>query len=80
MQHFVIVHEWTSEYENGVEILGVTHSMDEAKEIFNAKLAEEQQYASEHGYTVYDACETDFDAGEDGYYSQNHTNLYIQEV
>ena len=80
MKHYVVVHDWANEYEGGVTILGVTHSLEEAKEIFNAELVYEKQYAEEHGFTIYDDCETVFDAGEEGYYKNNHTNLYIQLV
>ena len=80
MKHFVIVNDWANEYENGTTILGVAHSLEEAKEIFNQRLADEKQYAEEQGFTIYDDYETVFDAGEDGYYISNHTNLYIQMV
>ena len=80
MKHFVIVHNWASDYECGTTIIDVVHSIDEAKEIFNTHLVNEKQYAEENGLTIYDNCETVFDAGEDGYYSRNHTNLYIQMV
>ena len=80
MKHYVIVHDWASEYESGTTILGVAHSMEEAKEIFNANLADERQYAEEYDYTIYDDCETVFDAGKEGYYVADHTNLYIQMV
>lgn len=80
MKHYVIVNDFANEYESGTTILGVVHSMEEAKEIFNQSLADEKQYAGKHGFTIYDDCETVFDAGEDGYYVSNHTNLYIQMV
>ena len=80
MKHYVIVNDWANEYENGTTILGVAHSLEEAKEIFNKYLADEKQYAEDHGFEIYDDCETVFDAGEIGYYASNHTNLYIQMV
>lgn len=80
MGHFVIVHDWSNTYESGTTILGVAHSLEEAKEIFNQSLADEKQYAEDHGFTVFDDCETVFDAGEEEYYACNHTNLYIQLV
>ena len=80
MKHFVIVNDWANEYESATTILGVAHSMEEAKEIFNESLVEERKYAEEEGFTIYDDCETVFDAGEDGYYRVNHTLLYIQMV
>lgn len=45
MKHYVIVNDWANEYESGTTILGVVHSMEEAKEIFNQSLADEKQYA-----------------------------------
>lgn len=80
MKHYVIVNDWSNDYECGVTILGVVHSLEKAKEIFNESLFEERQYAEEHGFTIYDDCETVFDAGEEGYYAKEHTNLYIQMV
>ena len=80
MKHYVVVNEWANEYENGTTILGVTHSLEEAKEIFNQSYVDEKAYAEEHDFTIYDDCETVFDAGEEGYYVSNHTNLYIQLV
>ena len=80
MKHFVIVHSWASDYECGTTIIDVVHSIEEAKEIFNKSLADEKIYAEENGFTIFDDCETVFDAGENGYYSRNHTNLYIQMI
>lgn len=80
MKHYVVVHDWENEYEGGTTILGVTHSLEEAKEIFNAELVYEKQYAEENGFTIYDDFETVFDAGKEGYYKNNHTNLYIQLI
>ena len=80
MKHYVIVNDWANEYESGTNVLGVTHSLEEAKEIFNESLADEKQYAKEHGFTIYDDCETVFDAGEEGHYVSNHTYLYIQMI
>ena len=80
MNHYIIVNDWANEYECGTTILGVVHSLEEAKKIFNEQLIEEKEYAERHGFEIYDDCETVFDAGENGYYVSNHTNLYIQMV
>lgn len=69
-----------NDYESGVEILGVAHSLEEAKEIFNKSLTVVKACAEEYGFTIYDDCETVFDSGEDGFYARNHTNLYIKMV
>lgn len=80
MKHYVIVNDWANDYETGTTILGVEHSLEEAKEVFNHYLAEEKKYAEDHGFEIFDDCETVFDAGEGGRYIINHTNLYIQMV
>ena len=80
MKHYVIINEWASEYECVTSVLGVTHSLEEAKEIFNKSLMDEKRYAEEKGFTIYDDCETVFDAGAEEYYVGNHTSLYIQMV
>ena len=80
MKHYVVVNDWANEYESGTNVLGVAHSLEEAKKIFNETLADEKQYAEEHGFEIYDDCETVFDAGEEGYYISNHTHLYIQMI
>ena len=80
MEHYVIVIDWANEYENGSAILGVTHSLEDAKEIFNAHLTAEKRYAKEHGLMIYDDDDVSFDAGKEGYYVTNHTRLYIQGI
>ena len=50
MKHYVIVNDLVNEFESGVTILGVTHSLDEAKEIFNQFVEDEKSYAEEHGF------------------------------
>lgn len=81
MKHFVIINQWTNDgLETSTSVLGVVHTLEEAKEIFNKCAMEEKKIADKNGLTIYDDCETVFDAGEDGYYVSNHTNLYIEEV
>lgn len=80
MKHYVIVHNWANEYDSGSTILGVTHSMEEAKKIFNEKLAEEKEYAEENNFVIFDNWDTVFDAGEYGDYNSNHTYLFIEMV
>ena len=80
MEHYVVINEWATEDENGVTILGVAHSMEEAKRIFNENIDKERELAEENGYTIYEDDETTFDAGEEGFYITNHGSLYIQMV
>lgn len=80
MKHFIVINDWANDYENGASILGVTHSMEEAKEIFKQNYMDEKNYAEEHNFTIYEDSDVDFDAGEDGYYVSNHTHLFIKMV
>ena len=78
--HYVIVLDWAENDAEGVDIIAVKHTIEEAKEVFNEKLAEEKAYAIEREYEIYDETDTSFDAGESGYYAASHTTLYIQGV
>ena len=80
MEHYVIINSWANEYENGVTILGVAHSIKEAESIFNEFLMDEKNYAEEHGWEIFEDSEVEFDAGENGYHASNHTRLYIQAI
>lgn len=80
MKHYVVVLDWATEDDSAVDILGVKHTIDEAKEIFNLYLAEERLLAEENGYTIDEDNAMMFDAGEMGYWRDNHITLYIQGV
>ena len=73
--HYVIVLDWATEDDEAVTILGVTHTYEEAKQIYDKHLAEEKEYAKEHGYTIETEDATTFDAGIMGYWRDNHTTL-----
>ena len=83
MNHYVVMNHWSNadccEFDQ-VTIVGIAHSLEEAKEIFNKQLVEEREIAEENGWEILEDCETEFEAGEDGAYTENHTRLYIQEV
>ncbi len=80
MTHYVVVLNWATEGDNGSNVLGVTHTMDDAKKIFNETLEEEKDLAENNGWVIYEDSDDVFDAGEGGYYRDNYTKLYIQEV
>lgn len=80
MKHYVVFLEWSTEGDNGSNILGVVHSPEEAKKIFKETADEERKLAEENGWEIYEDTDVEFDAGEDGYYCSNHSRLYIQEV
>lgn len=80
MKHYVVLIEWSTEGDCGSNILGVAHSLDEAKEIFNDTVEEERQLAEDNGWEIYEDTDVIFDAGEDGFYCSNHSKTYIQGV
>lgn len=78
--HYVIVHDWAVEEEEGVSILGVVHTYNEARRIFDRKRRDELQYAEENGYDIDTDKDDKFDAGVMGEWRMEHTTLYIQGV
>ena len=64
----------------GVNITGVAHSLEEAKEIFAKAVVDEKAYAKEHNWHIYEDSDVCFDAGEEGFYNAEHTRFYIEEV
>lgn len=80
MKHYVVVLDWATDEGESVQILGVAHTIEEAKEIFNQHLAEQKEFAEENGYDIDIDTETRFDSGVMGYWRIEHTTLYIQEV
>lgn len=80
MEHYVIIHEWANDYEYDVGVLGVAHSLEEAKEIFNNSVDDEKKYADEHGYEIFEDSDVIFDAGKYGEYIVFHTRMYIQGI
>lgn len=79
-KHYVVVLEWSTEDEEGVQILGVEHTFDEAKKIFDEYLVKEREFVEEHGYEIDEDTSCVFCAGIMGYWKDNHTTLYIQGV
>jgi hypothetical protein len=82
MTHYVILFDWTIDHmsESGIEVVAVTHTLDEAKSIFAKRVSDEKQYAFDHGYEIYTDTDTEFDAGEDGFYAAEHAHFYIETV
>lgn len=76
MEHYVVILLWDNDAGGDVDILGVAHSIDEAKEIFGKHVKEERQYAEDHLYDIYEDTEVAFEAGDD----ENYERLYIQGV
>lgn len=82
MTHYVVLCDWAVDHssDSGIEFHGITHTLEEAKEIFAEAVLNEKEYANENGWDILTDTDTEFDAGHFGYYNAEHTHLYIQEV
>ena len=80
--HFVVVLDWAYDkvYDEGIEIVAVTHTLEEAKEFFQSRLAEERKFANDQDWDIVTDDEVEFAAAKLGYYTTDHTHLYIEEV
>lgn len=79
-RHYVVVLDWATEDDEGVVILGVAHTFEDAKKIFNYNLFEQKEYTEEYGYEVYTDTDVMYEAGVSGHWRTEHTALYIQGV
>ena len=80
MEHYVIINEWANDMESGLSVIGVAHTLEEAKAIFKERAADERAFAEDNGFEIFEDTDTLFDAGENGFYSINHTILCIKSV
>lgn len=81
MKHYVVVCDWCSEdFNEGVDIVAVCHSYNEAINEFTKRVKEEKQIAEDNGWQVFVDTLAEFQAYEAGNYHDNHTYLYIEEV
>lgn len=81
MNHYVVIFDFVLDsMEGSTDILGVTHTFEEAKEIFDKNVQSEKEYAQEHEWTVWENNESCFDASPNGRWCESHTRLWIQGV
>lgn len=85
MKHFVVMCDWAmldgnGFASNGADVTGVAHSLEEAKEIFAKAVIDEKEYAEDNNWTIHEDSDVEFDAGEEGNYTEEHAHFYIQEV
>ena len=79
-KHYVVVLDWADNDSEDVDILGVAHTLDDARAIFNEYVDEERKLAENNGWNIETDTNDVFEAYEDGYYAASHTRLYIQGV
>ena len=81
-QHYVVINDWASDCNcaHDTNIITITHTLEEAQKVFNEVVATERQIAKDKGYEIYEDDDMAFDAGEDGYYTNEHTTVFIKMV
>ena len=80
MKHYVVMLDWATNDDFHSEVIGVGHTLDEAKSLLSQRLVQEIMFAEKHDYKIETNTDTEFVAYEDGFYSGEHTHLWIEEV
>ena len=80
MEHYVVILDWSTESECDVDIIGVAHSMEEAKELFKQQLVTEKEITEREGWDTFEETEDFYEAYEYGSYNDGHSRLWIQGV
>ncbi|MEE1084958.1 MAG: hypothetical protein UH850_14625 [Paludibacteraceae bacterium] len=78
--HYVVVLDWASQDSADTAILGVAHTLDDARAIFAEYIEEEKEAAINNEWYIETDTNDVFEAYEKGWYVANHTRLYIQGV
>ena len=76
MSHYVVVFFWNNKEGMDTEIIGVCHTLDEAKETFKKYVEAEIPYTKEDGYKIIQHTDVIFEAGNENGYEK----FYIQGV
>jgi len=81
MKHYVVIWDYVLDsMEGDTGVLGVTHTFEEAKKIFDENVESEREYARDNAWMIYEDNEACFDAGLNGRWCDSHTRLWIQGV
>ena len=79
--HWIVLAERYIDYEGGQDIVEVCHSEDEAcKALQNRVDTDDRLFAEENDYKIYEDTPLCFDAGEDGFYDENHTAVSVIKI
>lgn len=79
-KHYIVIMEWShgEGSDEGVNILAVKHTLDEAVQALKSCVPFERKYAAERGWHIITDFEGQFYAVSGGY-NENFTRLYIVE-
>lgn len=80
MEHYAIIKSTAHACDENILLLAITHSEEEARKIFLNEVKIERIFAIGHGYVFYADTETEFEAGEEGKFCENHVAVYIMKA
>lgn len=80
MTYYVIIHEWSREYDHDTEILGVKLNKEDATAVFSRKKKELKNDAKKDGWRVYDDNDMFYEAAYTDDPDRGHDILRIQIV
>ena len=80
MEHYVIVSDCKEYYEGSVDILGIAHSLEGAKEFFEKAVINFRERADKNDFDVIDDTDVYFYAECEEEWSGNYIKLYVQKV
>ena len=52
VEHYAVIVDWAQDGDYEISVIGITHTLEEAKEIFNDRRSFEKRNAEESGWTV----------------------------
>ncbi len=81
MKHYVVLADWVVDDETGRKIVGVYHTLEEAKVAFKNRVEnDDRRQAEENGYEVFCDRDTYFEAGISGRCNSDCLTVDIVEV
>lgn len=80
MKHFIVLCTYKTECEPNIDILGVYHSYDEAKTLYNKKIKDIRIDAEEWKMDIVTDEECYFEAIGDRWHPSYYIKLYIKEA
>lgn len=85
MTHFVVVYDYSIEglSSSGIpvrdtDIVGITHTLEEAKVLLSEASTDEKQYAQENNWDILVDTDVEFNAGEPGNHENEYAHYYIK--
>lgn len=79
-EHYLVILDWATDWDSGIEVVGVAHNDNEAKEIFVNCVKKERINARNKNFTIAKDTEDYFDSGKNGFWEREHITVSIKKV